>query len=166
VPTPVVVRPAEVRDLYAAGQVCVQGYLAAGQLDDDPHQGYGALLADTRARLDLAVLLVAEMEERIVGTVTICPPGSPFSELGREDEVEFRFLAVAPEAWGQGVGEALVEACESYARQQAARRIVICVRDFNDPAKALYLRRGFVRCPERDWEPVPGVSLLAMTRTF
>ena len=164
--TRVVVRPAEVRDLYAAGHVCVQGYLAAGQLDDDPHQGYGAVLADTRARLDLAVLLVAEMDERIVGTVTICPPGSPFGELGREDEVEFRFLAVAPEAWGKGVGDALVEACESHARQQAARRMVICVRDFNDSAMALYLRRGFVRCPERDWEPVPGVSLLAMTKTL
>lgn len=153
-------------DLVDAGRICVEAYLRAGQLDDDPHQGYGAVLADTRPRLNDALLLVAEGDAGIVGTVTICPPGSPFRELGREDEVEFRFLAVSPQAWGHGVGDALVEACESHARHQGAPRMVICVRDFNDSAMGLYLRRGFVRFPERDWDPVPGVSLLAMTKAL
>ena len=33
----------------------------------------------------------------------ITPPGSEFREIGLDDEVEFRFLAVAPEAWRTGI---------------------------------------------------------------
>jgi hypothetical protein len=29
-----------------------------------------------------------------------------------------------------------------------------------EPAHRLYQRLGFVRCPERDWSPLPGVELV------
>ena len=107
-----------------------------------------------------------EMIILVVGTVTICPPASPFREIGRDGEVEFRFLAVAPEAWGHGVGNALVVACEDHARAIGSNRLVICVRDINAAAMTLYERQGFQRLPERDWHPVPEVALLAFEKNL
>lgn len=159
------VRPASEADLEFIGQITVGAYHRAGQLDDGPERGYGLVLADSAARYQDAILLVATRNEEIVGTVTICPPGSRFGEIGREGEVEFRFLAVAPHAWGSGVANVLIEACETHARQVAADRLVICVRDTNVGAMEMYRRRGFTRMPERDFRPVPGVALLAMERT-
>ena len=39
---------------------------------------------------------------------------------------------------------------------------MICVRGFSEPAHRLYARLGFVRIPERDWSPFPGVDLWAL----
>lgn len=144
----------------------MDAYEAAGQLDDGPDGGYGAVLADTAARHLTALLLVAVRGADVLGTVTITPEGSPFREIGTSDEVEFRFLAVAPSAWGGGVGSALIDACHAHAREVGARRLAICVRDNNAGAIAMYGRHGFTRMPERDWQPVPGVRLLALQRAL
>lgn len=159
-----VVRPATSADLEEAGRVAVAAYETAGQLDDGPHQGYGTVVADTASRMRDATLLVAERDGSIVGTVTICPPGSPVAEIGREGEVEFRFLAVDPPAWRTGVADALIEACDAYARAIGAHSLAISVRDINHGARALYEKRGFVRAEGRDWKPVPTVALHVLTR--
>tara|TARA_S200000501_G_scaffold171373_1_gene161466 strand:- start:857 stop:1360 length:504 start_codon:yes stop_codon:yes gene_type:complete len=164
--SPVVVRRATVDDLAATARISVEAYTGAGQLDDGPDGFYGTVLADTGSRESDALLLVAVRQEQVVGTVTICTPASPFREIGREGEVEFRFLAVAPEAWGHGVGDALVAACEEHARSTGSNRLVICVRDINSAAMTLYARHGFQRLPERDWHPVPQVALLAFEKNL
>lgn len=157
-----VIRPATEADLDAIGEICVAAYDAAGQLE--PGSPYATTLRDSRSRMTDGLLLVAERDGSIVGTTTITPPGSSFREIGSDDEVEFRFLAVAPPAWRTGVGEALVAACEQHARETGARALAICVRDTNTSAAAMYERMGFTRIPERDWTPLPGVHLLALTR--
>jgi ribosomal protein S18 acetylase RimI-like enzyme len=161
-PSPLVIRVATVSDHAAAGAICVAAYDAAGQLE--PGSPYVATLRDTAARAAEGVLLVAERAGVVVGTVTICPTGSAFHEIGREDELEFRFLAVDPAAWRTGVGDALVQACEERARQGGLRALAICVRDINTGAAAMYERMGFARVPDRDWTPREGVDLLALTR--
>jgi ribosomal protein S18 acetylase RimI-like enzyme len=157
-----VIRPAREADLEAVGAICVAAYDAAGQLE--PGSPYASTLSDARARMEDGLLLVAERDGVVVGTATITPPGSEFREIGRDDEVEFRFLAVAPSAWRTGVGNALVAACEQHAQQTGATAMAICVRDTNTSAAAMYERMGFTRIPERDWTPRPGVDLLALTR--
>lgn len=157
------VRPAQDGpELEAAGAICVAAYADAGQLD--PGDPYEVTLRDAAERARTAVVLVAERGGTLVGTVTICPPGSVFHEVGHPDEVEFRFLAVLPAAWGSGVGEALVAACEQHARARGAGGLVLSVRDINIGARRMYERLGFVAAPERDWSPVPGVDLQVMTR--
>jgi GNAT superfamily N-acetyltransferase len=157
-----VVRPAHDGDLDVAGRICVAAYDAAGQLE--PGSPYVDTLQDTRSRTVDSILLVAERGGRVIGTVTICSPGSASREIGRDDEVEFRFLAVDPDAWGSGVARALVAACDEHARSVGARALAICVRDTNAGAAAMYERMGFERIPDRDWSPRPGVDLLALTR--
>jgi ribosomal protein S18 acetylase RimI-like enzyme len=77
-------------------------------------------------------------------------------------EAEFRMLAVAPAAWGRGVGELLARACIARAREVGASAIMICTRDFATTAQKIYERLGFARVPERDWQPMPGVNLFAL----
>jgi GNAT superfamily N-acetyltransferase len=50
---------------------------------------------------------------------------------------------VAPEARGQGVGNALIDAVIEYARSRGAIRLLLDVGDHNQPAIALYARKGF-----------------------
>jgi ribosomal protein S18 acetylase RimI-like enzyme len=156
------VRPAAPEDLAIAGEICVEAYDLAGQLE--PGSPYASTLRDTSSRAEDSLLLVAVRDNVVIGTVTICSPGSASREIGRDDEVEFRFLAVAPSAWRTGVAEALVAACEEHARETGASALAICVRDTNTSAAAMYGRMGFTRVPERDWTPRPGVDLLALTR--
>ena len=50
---------------------------------------------------------------------------------------------VSPEVRGQGVGEALIDAVIEWARVSGARRVLLDVGDHNQPAIALYARKGF-----------------------
>lgn len=50
---------------------------------------------------------------------------------------------VAPEARGQGVGNALIDAVIEYARSSGASRLLLDVADHNQQAIALYARKGF-----------------------
>jgi ribosomal protein S18 acetylase RimI-like enzyme len=161
-PDVLVVRPAHPAEWPRAAALCVAAYEAAGQLD--PGSTYHRVLADVPGRALDSLVLVAVRDGEIVGTVTICSPGSTSREIGGPDEVEFRFLAVDPSAWRSGVGEALVAAVEEHARAEGARALAICVRDTNTAAARLYERLGFVREPSRDWMPLPDVRLLALLR--
>lgn len=162
------VRTARPDELGAVGVLCEGAYRAAGQLrHDDP---YAQTLRDAAERARTCDVLVAVDDDpppstpAIVGTVTICPVGSPFGEIGLEGESEFRFLAVDEAAWGRGVGEILVAACTQRAAERGQTAHVISVNATNTAAQRLYGRLGFTRLPERDWTPVPGVHLLAFTR--
>jgi ribosomal protein S18 acetylase RimI-like enzyme len=71
-------------------------------------------------------------------------------------------LAVDPSGQRRGAGAALVRACLDRAAGLGCRSVRIYTRDFAGAAHRLYQRLGFVRTPERDWHPVPGVRLLAL----
>lgn len=70
-------------------------------------------------------------------------------------------LAVAAEARGAGVGEALVRACVDRARAlDGVSALVLSTQPAMLGAQRIYARLGFVRTPERDWAPVPALTLL------
>jgi len=123
---------------------------------------YVVKLRDAAARDREAELWVAvSSEDEVLGTVTICHEGSPWREIARGDEGEFRMLAVSPAAQGEGVGAALVRLCIDRFRESGAPGIVLSTLHQMSPAHRLYARHGFVRAPDRDWSPVPGVDLVA-----
>lgn len=164
----IVVRAAEPVDYPEIARLTVAAYRTDGQLAGDVGRSYAPVLADVASRAAAGELLVAvdrSAQSVALGSVLFVLPGTPYAELSRPpDEAEFRMLAVDPAAQGRGVGEALVRACLDRARQGGARAVVICVRSFSAPAHRLYARLGFVREPERDWSPLPGVDLLALRR--
>jgi ribosomal protein S18 acetylase RimI-like enzyme len=163
----VVVRVARDEEHAAVGALTVAGYDADGWLvhpDGSYDHDYAGWLADAAPRGRDAGLLVAVEDDRLLGTVTWCPYGSPFAQLAKEPhQGEFRTLSVAPEARGRGVGRALVEACLDRGRAAGLTEVLLCSLDNMLPAHRLYTRLGFVRRPELDWCPAPRVNLRAFS---
>ena len=156
------IRRATEADYVRAGEVTVAAYADFTLGPTDP---YVARLRDAATRDREAELWVATDpvdDAEILGCVTICPPGSPWRELAAgEDQGEFRMLAVAPRAQRRGVGLALAQFCLDHFRSAGCRAVVISSLRQMATAHRMYARLGFEREPERDWEPVPGVFLLA-----
>lgn len=150
-------------DLDAVGELTVAAYARFTRGPTDP---YVAQLRDAAARAEQAELWVAVEGDRLLGTVTSCPPGSPWRELAREGEGEFRMLAVHPDARGRGVGAALAQLCEQRARAQGATAIVLSSLEAMREAHRLYERLGYRRTPERDWQPAPDVNLIAYRKAL
>ena len=105
--------------------------------------------------------IVAEDDGEILGSVLLFPPAMQayaFSEE-RARAPELRLLAVAPEARGKGVGEALVNECIRRARAIGAHELGLHTSRSMRSAMRLYERMGFVRAPERDFHP-PGTEVV------
>ena len=64
-------------------------------------------------------------------------------------EAEIENICVAPACRRSGVGEALMEEMLRLAAERNAERIFLEVRAHNEPAKALYRKRGFVESYRR-----------------
>jgi predicted N-acetyltransferase YhbS len=121
----VTVRRARPEELTEVGRLTVTAYVADGYAT--PAGSYAAELADAVRRVRDAELLVAvNASETVLGTVTVCVPGSPLAEVSRPGELEFRMLAVACDARRRGVGETLVKSVLRRAAQIGAQRVVMC----------------------------------------
>ena len=132
-----------------------------------PDDYYRVRLRDAERRDREAELLVAVDDDgALLGTVTSCPPGSPWRELSGDGEGEFRMLAVVPGARGRGVGEALVRGCEERARATGATRMWLTTLDDMAAAQRIYARLGYRHEPARDWYPdeLPDLSMRAWTK--
>ncbi|MFF9148159.1 GNAT family N-acetyltransferase [Streptomyces sp. NPDC055051] len=152
------VRPEEHEEL---GDLTGLTYLNDGLLLHGEDDFYLDVLRDTARRArESEVLVATDAEDRIVGGVTFAPGGTPWADIAVPGEAEFRMLVVAPAARGRGVGEALVRACVDRARALPdCARIVLSTDGKMVSAHRIYERMGFVRTPERDWQPIPEHSL-------
>jgi predicted thioesterase/predicted N-acetyltransferase YhbS len=154
------IRRARPEDIAAVGEVTVTAYADFTGGDAD---GYVDHLRDAAARDREAELWVATPDDsdEVLGTVTITPSGSPWREIALDGEGEFRMLAVSPAARGAGVGAALVDLVLDRFRSEGARAVVMSTLPQMRAAHRIYERAGFVRDPERDWSPIPGVDLIS-----
>lgn len=153
------IRPARPDEYPAIGELTVDVYLGDGLVP------VGAAYLDTLVaaadRAAAAELMVAvDAGGVVVGSVTFVEHGSSYAELAGPGEVEIRMLVVAPTARGHGLGEALVRACLARAKTAGAVRMRLSSQPNMVGAHPIYRRLGFVRTPEQDWSPVPGVNLL------
>ena len=155
------VRRARPEDLDEVGQITVAAY---AEFTEGPEDGYIALLADAARRDREAELWVAEIDGRVVGSVTVALPGSPWREIAGDDEGEFRMLAVSPTARRQGVGDALARLVDDRFRELGCRGMVLSSLAQMTSAHRIYERLGYHRVPDRDWSPVPGVDLIAFAK--
>ncbi|MDX6198426.1 MAG: hypothetical protein QOJ79_1577 [Actinomycetota bacterium] len=147
------VRPEE---YDAVGELTARVYLDEGY----GSPAYEPRLRDVAGRDAAAHVLVAALDRRVVGAVTLAPHGSEWAEAAEPGDAVIRMLAVHPDVRGAGTGEALVRACLDLARALGCARIRLSTEPTMTVAHRLYERIGFVRTPTDDWEPVPGVILL------
>jgi ribosomal protein S18 acetylase RimI-like enzyme len=151
------VRPGEHR---ALGDLIVAAYAAIDPavVDED---GYAGELRDVAGRAaDAEVLVAIDDGGTVLGGVTYVPgPDSPWAEFSEPDGAGIRMLAVAPEAQGRGIGEALSRACVDRARATGRGQIVLHSTERMTTAHRIYERLGFARDASLDWEPLPGFWL-------
>lgn len=158
----ITIRPARSEDFDVVGDVTARAYVDGGHIRAN-NESYVQALRDAADRAEKAELLVAVEGDKALGSVTIARYGTEYTDLARPGEIEFRMLAVAPEAAGRGVGRCLVRAVLDRARAEGWESVVLCSQDSMTTAQGLYRSFGFERLPERDWEPLPGLRLLAFT---
>ncbi len=150
------VRPVRDDEHRQVGDLVVAAYDAVGRVSDD----YRQALRDVAGRQDEeSTVLVAVEDGTVLGSVTVVSSCSAHFEHGRHGDGGFRMLAVAPEAQGRGVGQALLTATLQHARAAGWRRCAITTMTWMTTAQAMYERAGFTRRPDLDVRFASGVGL-------
>ena len=157
----VLVREAGPEDDAAVGEILVSGYLTryAQKMPEvvltDRRK---AELRDVASKRKEALVLVAELEGKVVGTVTVWRPGAAASEAWLPEACDLRHLAIDPAAQGRGLSKPLLDEAERRARQMGANYVCLHVRRGNRGVAKLYMDRGYVRAAEGDLD-LPEVLL-------
>jgi GNAT superfamily N-acetyltransferase len=120
----------------------------------------------TRARAERGQCLVAEIEGRLVGTVTWYAPGcgGPCDWYRRPEVATFGQLAVNPDHQGRGIGSNLIAEVERRAGQSAALELAL---DTAEPARHLvdyYARLGYRVVEHAQWAGKTYRSLIMSKR--
>jgi len=149
----VTVGPDQTMRLAEIGELTALAYLADGLVD--AANPFVPELRNAKARAEHAILLMMadgdDGQGAAVGTITVVPSGTPFSEFTNEGEYELRMLAVSPLARGRGIGEELALFGLDTATARGASRVLISTMETMNAAHRLYEKLGFVREPELDW---------------
>ncbi|MEU3978490.1 GNAT family N-acetyltransferase [Streptomyces sp. NPDC026672] len=157
------IRTAVPGDYAPLGEITARAYLHDGLLDFGESDAYLDELRNVAGRAASADVLVAVADGHVLGGVTFVAAGGPMADIARPGEAEIRMLAVDHAARGRGVGEALVRACVERARGVGGcGRVVLSTQRSMRAAHRVYARLGFVRTPERDWNPLPELDDLTL----
>ncbi|MFJ9696494.1 GNAT family N-acetyltransferase [Kitasatospora sp. NPDC101183] len=162
----ILIRRALPQDLADAGRITVDSFVGDGFTR--PDSPYVELLRDAGRRAREAELLVAvdASDQQVLGCVTFAAGGTEWADIATEREGEIRMLATAAAARGRGVGEALVRASVARSRELGLAGMAFSTQPTMTTAHRVYERVGFLRTPERDWSPIPGMNLMVYTMVF
>lgn len=161
--TTVTIRLVRTEEYERAGELTVRAYAHDyGDLSD----GYLSSLRDVAARVRQGdVWMAVDPDGTLLGTVWVSRPNRALADVARPGETDFRQLAVAPEARGRGIGEALTRHVLDLARERGSHRVVMNSGPEMTGAHALYRKLGFRRLTEREGrievEPGRVIDLLA-----
>ena len=158
------IRPAVAADDLVLGELQVRAYQTqyARKMPDlvmAPQR-----LADLRDQAEKranALVLVAEIEAVIVGSVALYQWGAPRCEAWIEGAANLRYLAVDAERHGRGLSGALLDAAEHQARSWGASHVCLHVRRDCVGIARLYESRGYDRDEGGDLDRLPQVFLEA-----
>lgn len=103
-------------------------------------------------------LVAVEEHGTVLGFTLLLHPESTMRQLAGSNEREFRLLAVTDVARGQGVGQALIQACIDRSRGAGANALVLWTQPTMVAAQRLYQRLGFARMADRDQPDERGFS--------
>lgn len=119
-------------------------------------------IMDVRSRISEADLIVAKLNGRLAGAVTLYLDTSRSASLGwPAGWAGIRLLGVHPKYRGQGIGRVLMEECVRRCRERGIKTIGLHTGEMMVAARRIYERMGFKRAPEFDFHPAPGTVVMA-----
>jgi predicted N-acetyltransferase YhbS len=142
------VRAATPEDFEVLGELTVRAY---ARLFDEDLGDYTEELRNVASRAKDSEVLVALVDDEVVGGVTYVPDASrAMSEFDDLDAAGVRMLAVDPDRQGLGAGRALLDACVTRARDARRARVILHSTPEMRVAHVLYGSFGFERAPHLD----------------
>lgn len=158
------IRPAREQDDAHVGQLLVDAFVHAyaAKMPEVTvsEQRKSDLRAVARRRAE-GLVFVAELDGRVVGTVSVYPPGAPHSEAWTPNTADLRQLAVVPDLHARGLSAGLLDEAERAAWTWRVDAIALHVRRGAEGVARLYARRGYLRSPDGDLDLRPEVFLEA-----
>jgi ribosomal protein S18 acetylase RimI-like enzyme len=157
-----VLRSAREHELVTVGDLIVESFAQyRASVPAEVWTEYVQDMRDVRGRLPVSDLIVAEVDGSLAGAVTLYLPPSAAEHGWPPDWSGVRLLAVPSRFRSRGIGEALMYECVRRSRARGAGAIGLHTTELMAAAKRLYERMGFVRVPEFDHHPRPGVVVMA-----
>ncbi len=154
----VIIRLASPAEYDELGEFCEAAYANDYTLSDS----YRGTIRNVAGRAATSMVWVARncvpgkdgtedgAQGEIVASVTTPHPGANISDLGRPGELDFRLLAVSPDARGRGLGELLTRFVIALAEERGNERVVLNSGVLMTGAHRLYEKIGFTRALERE----------------
>lgn len=157
------IRDARPEEMDEVSQLLKEAYRQYEKfMPPDRWAAYLENIMDVRSRLGAAELIVAEVNGRLAGAVTLYLEAASSSEEGwPQGWAGIRLLAVHPAYRSQGIGRALMEECIRRSREKSISTIGLHTTELMDVARKMYERMGFRRAPEYDFHPAPEITVMA-----
>ena len=162
------IRNARPEELDTVSQLLKEAYQQyASSIPPEVWQSYLQDVMDVRSRLNDAELIVAGLNGQLAGAVTLFLRASDSIEEGwPKNWAGIRLLAVHPDYRNRGIGRALMEECLRRSRARGIHTVGLHTSTIMAIARRMYERMGFVRVPEFDFHPRPGVTVMAYRLDF
>ena len=146
-------REARAGDRDAIERVTLAAHQQYASLMPALWDGYRENILSTLAAVRPEAQILAEEDERVIGSVLLYPAGTVVARSGGASITlawpEVRLLAVAPEARGRGVGVALMQECIRRARHAGAWALTLHATEQASPTVAGDQVRYRTRCLPR-----------------
>ncbi|MDO8473002.1 MAG: GNAT family N-acetyltransferase [Dehalococcoidia bacterium] len=149
-------------ELDAASRVIKAAYREYGAvMPASAFRKYIRDIGNVRSRLGEADLLVATIEGKVAGAVTLYLDGSRSAEGWPKGWAGIRMLAVHPRYRGRGAGLALMQECLRRCREQGIKTVGLHTTEAMAVGRRMYERMGFLRAPQYDFHPRPDMTVMA-----
>ena len=158
-PADLVIRDARPDEVDTVGNLILEAYAQfEAAYPADSWSRYYGMVGRMQEHFDAAEVIVAELEGRLIGTVTFYRDGSK-SGQGEWPKgwAGVLRLAVLPGHRGLGLGKLLTQECIRRCRDAGIPTLALHTTDWMPLAKSMYERMGFVREPSFDFIPRPGI---------
>ncbi len=157
-----IIRDAGIEELDKVSGLLKHSYLEyKPQFPDDAWEMYLASITDIRSRFDKSQLIVAEVGRQLAGTVTLYLRAKDSDEIWPDGWAVIRLLGVDPRYRRMGIAKALMEECLDRCRKLSIATVGLHTTQIMNIALRMYENMGFVRVPEFDFHPRPGVTVMA-----
>ncbi len=157
------IRTASADEFDAVGKVIQAAYREyKAHYPPEWWERYEQSQADVQSRAHESELVVAELDGRIIGSITLYLDGyRGGAGSWPEGWAGIRLVSVHPDARGLGVAKAMMNECLEMCRARGIPVVGLHTTQVMATARGMYERMGFERVPQFDHHPRPDYVVYA-----